>query len=575
MKKLIFSAISSVLLLFSGCQNLDLNPLSEGSTGNWFSTEAEFEMALNELYCNYTDSNTENNYWHWETWRFSNTDRFTDDWSQREYVYDWNNDLWTADFPQVESCWTRKYAGVTRANTILSNIAKARSAGGIPDDVLLRYESEASFFRACFYSYLIFLWGDVPFYTEYLSLDNAFRTGRTDKNIILEEIYRDFDRAAEYLPVSYSGLQRVTKGAAYAFKARIATWMLDWATAADAAGECIRLNVYSLHPNFGELFLDKTRTSPELIFSLPRSKALMGNQDAASSRLPRIVGGGANAQPSWELLCAFTCTDGLPIDKSPLYDRKNPFKNRDPRLKATMVEIGSEFLGYVYDPGVRQVRRVSDGVMVSNTNSRLVQQYAAYNGMSLKKGVDEDWLVARETEASYKLMRYADVLLMYAEAKMELNEIDASVLEAVNRVRARGYGVNYGQTTLYPAVTETNQSRLRTIIRMERRVELAWENRRWFDLIRWRLAETAILRPVYCHDQTNALQAVIDSDDYFFPKNVLPIIDENGLVDLSPLFATGKIIKIVERKFSPRQYLLPIPAKDRLINLNMTQNDGY
>ena len=567
MKKLIFSIISSVLLFFSGCQNLDLNPLSQGSSENWFSNENEFVMALNELY--------RHNYWYWEAWRMFNTDRFTDDWNQRENVYDWVQGNFTAETSQVESCWTSNYAGITRANTILANVQKARSTGVIPEEILLRYEGEASFFRACFYSYLVFLWGDVPFYTGYLLLEDAFKMGRTDKNIILKQIYADFDKAIETLPNRYSGLQRVTKGAAYACKARTAIWMLDWPTAAVAAQGCMNLNVYSLQPKFGDIFLNKTRTSPELIFSLPRSKELMGDQITVNSMYTRLAGGTATAQPSWELLCSFTCTDGLPIDKSPLYDRKNPFKNRDPRCAATLVEFGTEFLGYVYDPGVRSVRRVSTGAMVNNTDSRLVDQYAAYNGMCLKKGVDEDWTDDRATDVSVKIMRYADVLLMYAEAKMEMNQIDASVLQAINMVRARAYGVNYTQTANYPSVTETNQGKLRTIIRMERRAELAWENRRWFDLIRWRLAEVALVRPFYAHPVTAALQAIIDSDDYFFPKNVLPIIDENGLVDLSPLYATGKVIKVVERNFPVRQYLLPIPAKERLINPNMTQNNGY
>jgi hypothetical protein len=213
--------------------------------------------------------------------------------------------------------------------------------------------------------------------------------------------------------------------------------------------------------------------------------------------------------------------------------------------------------------------------MINNNDSRLVNQYAAYNGMCIKKGVDEDWISTRETDCGVIIMRYADVLLMYAEAKMEMNQIDASVLEAINRVRARAYGVAHTQTDSYPAVTETNQSRLRTIFRMERRMELAWENRRWFDLIRWRLAEVALARPIYCHPQGDVLQAIIDADNYFFPAEALPVIDENGLVDLSPLYATGKIISIVQRVFDMRQYLLPIPANEIRVCPNITQNPGY
>lgn len=569
MKKIIFSTISSILLFFTGCQNLDLNPLSEGSTENWFANESEFVMALNDLY--------RPALWYWEANRMFHTDRFTDDWNQREYLYDWVAGTISSETSMVEACWTNTYKGITRANTILSNVHKARQEGSIPEATLLRFEGEASFFRAVFYSFLVFLWGDVPYYTEYLTIDEAFKMGRTDKNIILEQIYKDFDNAIDNLPPSYSGLQRVTKGAAYAFKARTAIWMLDWEIAAAAAKGCMDLKIYSLHPDFGDLFLSKTSNSPELIFTLPRSKEIIAT-DAISvnSMYTRLAGGTATAQPSWELLLAFTCTDGLPIDESPLFSLQNPFKDRDPRCAATLVEFGTPHLGFIYDPGARQVKNLSTGAMVNNQDSKLVQQYAAYNGMCLKKGVDEEWIDDKATDTDVKIMRYADVLLMYVEAKMELNEIDDTVLGAINTVRARAYGVNPNWTSSYPAVTETNQSKLRTIIRTERRMELAWENRRWFDLIRWRLAEVAMVRPVYALPATSqGLTANIESGDYFFPKGIIPQVDENGLIDLSEVYETGKIRIVVSRDFTKRQYLLPIPAKDVLINDNIIQNDGY
>ena len=564
MIKSIFKLIIPLSVIFSACQDLDLNPLTEGSSENWFSNEGEFQMAVNELY--------RETYWYWEAWRFNNTDRFSDDYNQRDYLYDWLQGNFTSETGQVESCWRSNYAGITRANTILENVQRARAEGVISEASLLRYEGEAAFFRACFYSYLVFLWGDVPFYTNYIYLKAALGMDRTDKATVLRQIYADFDTAVANLQPSYPGELRVTRGTAYAFKARTAIWMLDWQTAADAAWKCMELDVYSLHSDYGELFLSKTRTSPELIFSLPRSKELMDNAEATKSRLPRLAGGNATCQPSWELLCAYLCTDGLPIDKSPLYDPTHPFENRDPRCAATIVAFGTEFLGYIYDPGVKEVKQISTGKMVKNNDSRLVQQYASFNGLCLKKGVDAEWTDDFATDANVNIMRYADVLLMYAEAKIELNEIDQTVRDAINDVRERAYR-NSGKS--YPVVTESDQSKLRTILRTERRVELAWENRRWFDLIRWRLAETALTRPIYCHDQTEALQKVIDAGDYPFPKDVLPSIDADGLVDLSALYATGKIIKINDRNFAMRQYLMPIPAKERLINPNISQNEGY
>jgi hypothetical protein len=567
MKKIMLSTLMTVLLFFTGCQNLDLNPLSEGSTENWNSNETELRMSLDDLY--------RGALWYWECMRLFHTDRYTDDWSQREYVYDWIAGTYNGETSYVETMWLNTYKAIARANTILISLEHAK--GNIPDDLLEQFEGEACFFRAVFYSYLIFLWGDVPFYTDYLSLDEAYTMGRTDKNVVLKAIYEDFDRAIEYLPRTYSsGLLRATKGAAYAFKARTATWMLDYSTAATAAKACMDLGVYSLHPDFGELFLTKTRKSDELIFTVPRSKDLLDNSESCASMYTRNAGGTATAQPSLELFCAFPCTDGKPIDESPLFDLKEPFKNRDPRCAYTCVEFGTAHLGFIYNPGTTTVMNLSTNRSVTNKDSQLSDQYAAYSGMCLKKGVDEEWTDDKATEKSSVIMRYADVLLMYAEAKMELNEIDASALDAINQVRARAYKCKVTETAKYPAVTETDQVKLRKIIRTERRCELAWENRRWFDIIRWRLIETVMQRPLYGLPAKAGLTANIASGDYFFPKGIKINIDENGCPDFSSLAATNKFRQIFERSVPTRQYLLPIPSKELAINKNLEpQNPGY
>ncbi len=567
MKKYILIFIFISLGVFTGCrQNLDLNPLSEGSSENWYKNENEITLALNDLY--------RSALWYVEGWRLFNTDRFTDDWNQRETLYDWVSGSITGEWSDTRNTWANTYKGIARANSILNSLDNA--TGNVSEEKINQFKGEASFFRACFYSYLIFLYGDVPFVTDYITIDQAFETGRTDKNIILQQIYEDFDLAIQYLPLSYgNGLKRATKGAAYAFKARIASWMLDYATAKVAAKGCIDLGQYSLHPDYGELFLTKTSVSPEFIFTIPRSEELTGDAISVASMFTRNASGTATAQPSWELLLAYTCTDGLPVDESPLFNLQKPFENRDPRCTATFVEFGTPHLGFIYDPGVTQVLNLTTNKMVNNRDAQLVDQFAAYNGMCLKKGVDEEWSDDKRIDPDIKIMRYADVLLMYAEAKIELNEIDASVLEALNKVRARAYKVEPTQTSSYPAITETNQARLRTILRTERRMELPWENRRWFDLIRWRLAEVALVRPICALPTKAGLEQNIASGDYFFPKGVLPRIDENALVDLSDILATGKVRAVVPRSFNSKQYLFPIPTKEVIINSNITQNPGY
>src|SRR5690606_24471092 len=173
------------------------------------------------------------------------------------------------------------------------------------------------------------------------------------------------------------------------------------------------------------------------------------------------------------------------------------------------------------------------------------------------------------------IIRYADVLLMYAEAKIELNEIDQSVLNAMNTVRARAYKVPVNQTSAYPAIQMGSQAQLRTQLRFERRMELAIEGLRHMDLMRWRLAEISLNIPEYgLLDPALLRERVVNTGMWFFPGK--PQIDENGLADLKPIADAGLLKTYVIRSFEPnKHYVWPIPTKDIIINPNLTQNPNY
>ncbi|MEX2336418.1 MAG: RagB/SusD family nutrient uptake outer membrane protein [Fulvivirga sp.] len=564
MRKIIYIII--FLPFFYGCEELDLNPLSEGSSENWYSDETEIELSLNDLYRTYL----------WDLEINLIAERMTDNWTQRQSVRPFSAGSINSEWSRSEDLWLSTYKGITRANTILSSLDNAE--GKVSDEKLEQFAAEAYFFRAVFYSRLAFFYGDVPYYTGYITIDEAFEMGRTDKEAIMENAYKDFDIAIRDLPVEYGGseLKRATKGAAMAFKARAALYMYDYEIARDAAKACIELEEYSLHPHYGEYFLSKTRNSPETIFAIPRSFEL-GESWGAKNFYTRTPGGSNVAQPSWELFAAYPAIDGLPIDESTFFDPQDPFENRDPRLAMTIAEFGKEHLGVIYDPNpyTTEILNVQTGEMIPNRDARTVDTYAAYNGLALKKGVDEDWTDDNETDFDIRIMRYADVLLMYAEAKLELGEIDAATLNAINQVRARAYGVVVTETSEYPEITTTNQDELRTILRNERRIELAWENRRFDDLLRWRLADEALTRPIYgMLDPNDLKEKVIDQGLWFWPG--APEIDEDGLADFSSMYNAGLIKKLADRNFEERQYLFPIPSKEIMINDNLRpQNPGY
>jgi hypothetical protein len=357
--------------------------------------------------------------------------------------------------------------------------------------------------------------------------------------------------------------------------------MQDWATAAEAAKAVMDLGMYKLHPSYSDLFLSGTRTSPEFIFFIPRSLEYYGyylSSSAVRNNLIRNAGGWAASNPTWDLFASYTCTDGLPIDESPLFDSHNPFKNRDPRCSMTIIPFGENFLGYEYNPSpaAAQIMNYNTGKMVKNNDSRINAQYASFNGLVWKKGIDKSWTENGLQVAPQKvIMRYADVLLMYAEAKIELNQIDQSVLDAMNTVRARAYGVDKSATDKYPAFTSKDQSMLRYQLRVERRMEFAKENRRFSDIMRWRLSEIVMNRKNYgmIYPAKDCLTKIVNTGEWFWP--FAPDIDENGTPDFTRLEQAGKIQAFSQRQWDNRQYLWPIPTSEIQINTNMAQNEGY
>ncbi|MEC4094111.1 RagB/SusD family nutrient uptake outer membrane protein [Myroides odoratimimus] len=561
MKKILY--ILSLLIFTCSCADLDLNPPSSASSENWYSDKNEYELSINDFYRKYL--------WNLETgWA---GERLTDNWSQRQVMNEYAAGTINSEWGTSAALWKNTYKGIARANTILENLTQNR--GNLSEVDRKQFEAEARAFRAIFYGRLLFFFGDVPFYTQTLTIEEAFKMGRTDKKIILQEVYNDFNFAINNLPIKYNGTQnsRLTKGAALAFKAKTALNLHDYEIARKAAEECIKLNNYKLHSNYGEYFLSKTKNSSETVFAIPRS-AQHNSIFSVKNFYTRNAGGSSVAQPSWELFATYLCTDGKTIDQSPLFDPQNPFKNRDPRLKETIVEFGTDHLGYIYDPNPysTNVLNTTTGKQVKNKDTRSVDTYASYNGLTLKKGVDTDWSDDSYSDADIVIMRYADVLLMYAEAKIELNQLDSEMLKAFNQVRARAYN-DSGITA--PLLTISSQTEMRKYLRIERRVEFAWENRRIEDIMRWKHAEIALTRPNYgMLDPDKLKKEVVDKGLWFWSET--PTIDENGLPVFDGLLSKGKIKVLATRAFDKnKQYLWPIPSKEIIINSNLTQNPGY
>ena len=568
MKK-IYIILTVVALALCSCVNLNLKPTSDPSSDNWYQNADQIILSLNDLYRTYL-YNIENEYW---------TDRRTDDWAQRVQVYEMTNGSATSSTSFFSTNWLNTYKGISRAIRVIESIEKL----GDPADLKV-YKAEACFFRAYLYGRLTVCWGDAPFYINSITYQEAYKMGRTDKNIIKEQVYKDYDYAIENLPVSNNGggVTRIDRCAALALKGRYALMMGEYKICAESCKELIDLDVKKLYystenpaDSYGEYFRDKTYNC-ETIFAIGRSYSLAPDQtENIKSWVLRTAGGNAVAQPSWDLLAAYECTDGKIITDSPLFDPKDPYKNRDPRCNMTFAAPSSIVFGVVFQPHPDSLTVYDEvsGKKVKNQDTKSNDANCAYNGCCIRKGVQPEWKTGLYNENPVVICRYADVLLMYAEAKIELGEIDNSVLNAINKVRARAYGVSLDETTKYPAITTTDQAALRKIVRRERRVELSWEGIRFFDLRRWGLLKKCYSSHYYGLLNKTGLETYAANGHWFWPRT--PEIDEDGFADFSPWFNEGLIELYGFHMYDPKVELFPIPDTEIIINPNLVQNPGY
>lgn len=565
------------LFLFLGSfscdkEYLNLYPEDQPNTENFFKTSDELLLAVNAAYNNLS---------------------FTNGGFPIQMLIDATSDvMWyrpasdiqtiglgqhTPGTPIITSIWTQYYAGIGRCNNLLQNMSKAKPVTNAA--LYNRIEGEARFLRAYYYGNLISLFGDVPLVEKNLNAKDAFLP-RTPQTEVLNFIIRELDTAAIKLPVSHIGLDigRATKTAALAFKARMALYYGKWDIAASASNEVIALGYHSLYPNYRNLFTYAGENSRESILSYDYKQTVRVNAISANMQA-RNSSGFSGIVPTRAAADSYECIDGKTIDKSPLYSSADPFKNRDPRMRQALLGDGDAWFGtggitfnVTFHPDSITCQRFTP-TPGRIANLEVTNAFSTYSGFLLKKYLDQaDLVLNTQSELGFMLIRYAEVLLTYAEAKVELNQIDASVLNAINQVRARGYGVNPTQTTLYPAITTTNQAELRSIIRRERKVELVGEGLRLFDIRRWKIAEKVMSGILFGKSQ--------NKNNYY--KLPVPSLDANSSVDYSSFNSLLDIsgnFKIMDnpRVFKPGNYLWPIPQAELDVNKNpgFVQNPGY
>jgi len=428
-----------------------------------------------------------------------------------------------------------KFTTIQRCNWFLAGIEKTP----MDENLKKRMKAEARFLRAYRYFLMSQLYGDVPLMTTNITTELANSVARNPKAEVLKFVLDELSEISSDLPESYSGsdVGRITKGAAIALKARTELFNEKYA---DCISSCNAiLGRYSLYNSYSDLFRPQNENNSEIILDVQNVETLdltAGWQKDAGVMMIQTLGGWWSVDPSQSLVDTYEMKNGKTIDdRSSGYDPENPLKNRDPRLDATIIGPGSLVEGKYFDP-------------IGDPSSLDFYGPYYYTGYADKKYVSQvsDFKDIWHTGINIPIIRYAEVLLNYAEAKIELNQIDNSVYSAINEIRLRA-GMPEVDKVIY-----NNQTKMRELVRRERRVELAMEGLRWFDIQRWKIGKEVMNGPLYgCR---------------------LGTVDPHTG---KPTFTSERIVS-EHRVFNESiNYLWPIPQSDIDINKNLTQNPGY
>jgi hypothetical protein len=461
MKKII---IISLVLALTGCSKdfLDKNSLTQLGEANFWKTEQDAILGINGIYDVLQDrvlfSGNLNG-----TAGLPMYDNFGDN-AYNSYKFEGPGNFMVANIDPsnalFSSFWTSLYKGIGRANVALENIEKIPSSA-ISDANKKVLLGQALFLRSLFYMHLAVYFKDVPLVLKVQSLEEAYVPKNTYQEVS-DQIIKDLKEAANRLPVSYPGTQYgyATKGAALGLLARFLLYNKDYQGVLDATETILTLG-YALNSSYSQLFTEQGEFSKEILFSVRFFQDVSNNGENFSSTFlaqPKV-----DEQPMPNLVKDYYCTDGKPITTSPLYNATNPKNNRDPRLAASVYFRNDIFM--------TDINRVFTGNTATTYGlKKYIRTAASATGIGVFNPGGQDFIV----------LRYADVLLMRAEAMVELNQL-AGVYPLVNQVRTR-----VTMPTIEKAEgTGLSQAALRDIVRHERRVELAFEGLRYFDLKRW------------------------------------------------------------------------------------------
>ena len=534
-KKVAIAAVCGLTFL-SAC---DVTRLPETSISDetFWRSEADLKAAANYLYTFLP--------------AFNNEDNWSDDATGLTVS---NISDGTRLAPATDGNYSNPYRLIRAANNIVEKAPRASLAAAIQD----RYVGEARFFRAMGYYDLLRKYGSVPLILKTLTDESAeLKEPAATRDQIIEQIYQDLDFAASKLPtptaLGTADYGRISNTGALAFKARVALFEGTRAKfhkygdpnkhltlAYNAAKAVIDSKQHDLYTGgYFNLFqyAGEGRANRENI--IVRQYGVSQTDRVVTHTYFRGTVENGNLNPTKSLIDSYLMKDGLPTSKSPLYTAPTTtvevYQNRDTRMSDTYMKRGDSWIATF---------------PVFNVPSLVF----AKTGFTFRKYSDiNDWNNQAST-MDYMILRYAEVLLIYAEARFELDEkiSDADLELTLNRTRARG-----GLPKLTNEFVTKNGLNMRDEVRRERRVELAQESHRYWDLNRWKMAETEMPKPIL--------------GNYFFKTEFGTTVQVNLTPDNYIQVQAASF-----RKFDPaKDYLWPLPINELALNPSLKQNPGW
>jgi hypothetical protein len=358
---------------------------------------------------------------------------------------------------QLDGFWTGQYQNINFCNQVIDHVDTMST---VDATLKARYIAEAKFVRAYSYFRLVRAFGNIPLVLKVPVTTAELNPKQSTSAVVYAAIEQDLADAASALPATYNSanIGRATKGASLALHAKVSMYLKNWNDALNYSNQVIALGVYSLFSDYYMMFRLANENCSESIFEI-QCDYVAGNDDINSSQYSQVQGD-RDVSPSvgWGF-------------NEPTQALVDSFETGDPRLNATVMFAGT-------------TTPMGDAVPTASAGAP-----TRYNMKSYVPWALADLAGNQGCQQNVRVIRYAEVLLINAEANNELGNT-AAALSALEQVRARARAKSDDPSTDLPAVTTTDQTALRAAIYHERHVELAMENDRYFDVIRQGRAAT-------------------------------------------------------------------------------------